>query len=154
MSCPFCKPGIAQSVFAHSQNFRAVYNLAPIFPGHSLIIPNAHIETMLQLTDEQLTEMILFTKKVAQLLIDVFNTQSFNVSLQDREAAGQSIAHLHLHILPRRMGDLPQAGDWYPAVANNYSQILDSELRPKLSPEETLQIVIPLRTEATKRGLF
>ena len=55
MNCPFCHTSIADAVFARSDNFLAVYNIAPIFPGHSLIIPRKHIESVMGLDEEKLT---------------------------------------------------------------------------------------------------
>lgn len=151
MSCPFCDTRIADAVFARSENFLAVYNLAPIFPGHSLVIPRNHIESIMDLGDEKLAEMMVFSRKVTGLLLRVFKAESFNWSLQDKEAAGQTIAHLHMHIVPRVIGDLPDPGDWYPRIMKNYGEILDSATREKLSSEEMFRIVAKLRKEGSEK---
>ena len=150
MSCPFCDTRIADAVFARSENFLAVYNIAPIFPGHSLVIPRNHIESIMDLEEEKLTEMMVFSKKVTHLLLRVFKAESFNWSLQDKEAAGQTIAHLHMHIVPRLTGDLPDPGDWYPKIMKNYGEILDSASRAKLTSDEMIRIVSKLRKEGSE----
>ena len=147
MTCPFCDTRIADAVFARSEDFLAVYNIAPIFPGHSIIIPRNHIETIMELDDEMLTEMMVFSRKVTKLLLRVFKTDSFNWSLQDKEAAGQTIAHLHMHIVPRMTGDIADPGDWYPKIMQNYEEILDSASRAKLTSDEMRRIVAKLRKE-------
>ncbi|MBN1952019.1 MAG: HIT family protein [Bacteroidales bacterium] len=146
-TCPFCNPSIGDAAFARSRNFLAVYNLAPILPGHSLIIPRKHIESMLELDESMLTEMIDFARKVTRLLQKVFDTEGFNWSIQDREIAGQTIMHLHLHIVLRYPGDLPEPGDWYPKLQENAGQLLDSGARERLTPEEMQKIVSRLRME-------
>ena len=143
--CPFCHTSIRKSVFDESPNFLAIYNLAPIFPGHSLIIPKKHLKSVDELSDVELSEMTLFARKTTRLLQKVFKAESFNWSLQDKEHAGQTQAHLHLHIVLRFPGDLPEPGDWYPRVQQNTQEILDSESREKLSPEEINRIVLKIK---------
>jgi len=145
MECPFCNDTVREAVFAQSDNFLALYNIAPIFPGHSLIIPGKHIESIQNLSDEQLSEMIIFSRKVTDGLLQVFKAESFNWSLQEKESAGQTIAHLHWHIVLRFPGDMPNPGDWYPKIKSNYREMLDSEFRTKLNAAEMKQIVKKLR---------
>lgn len=147
VKCPFCGPEIGDAVFARSKHFLAVYNVAPILPGHSLIIPRNHIKSVLELDEERMQEMMSFARKVTKLLQKVFQTEGFNWSLQDKEIAGQTIAHLHMHIVLRYPGDLHEPGDWYPKVSNNINQVLDSSARERLSEEEMEKIVARLRDE-------
>lgn len=152
--CPFCQTTIADAVFARSENFLAVYNVAPILPGHTLIIPRNHIESVMDLDEEEMTEMMRFTRKVTTFLMEVFRAEAFNWSVQDKEIAGQSVAHLHLHIVLRYPGDFPDPGDWYPQVRHNYEEILDSESRLKLEPDELEKIVQKLRLESERKNYF
>lgn len=148
MVCPFCAGSVERSVFSESENFRAIYNIAPIFPGHSLIIPKEHIVSILDLGNGQLGELILFTRQTTNLLMKVFRADGFNWSVQDRETAGQTLAHLHLHIVLRYTNDLPDPGDWYPRIQQNYGEILDSASREKLDDREMQKIVRKLREAA------
>jgi bis(5'-adenosyl)-triphosphatase len=145
MNCPFCATEIKNSVFSESENFLAIYNVAPILPGHTLVVPKKHITSMLDLPDTGLSEMMLFAKKVTHILLEVFNSDSFNWSVQDNSAAGQTVSHLHLHIVPRFEGDMPNPGDWYPKIDNNYKEMLDSKSRSKLSQNQMEKIVLKLR---------
>lgn len=148
MSCPFCDPSMEDSVFSETENFIAAYNIAPIFPGHSLIIPKKHIESVQDLENNELSEMMIFARQATNVLLRVFKTDAFNWSLQDREIAGQTLAHLHLHIVLRYPNDLPDPGDWYPEIQNNYSEILDSASRKRITRDEMRKIVERLRHEA------
>lgn len=152
--CPFCNSSVQQAIFASSENFIAIYNIAPIIPGHTLIIPRKHVVSILLLSEDEMSEMTLFTGKVTRLLIQVFKSEGFNWSVQDQEAAGQSVAHLHMHVLPRHQGDLPNPGDWYPLIKNNFSKILDSQDRERLTSPQMQMIVEHLKKEAIKKGLF
>lgn len=154
ITCPFCKPEISSAVFARAESFSAVYNIAPILPGHTLIIPNRHIISVLELSNVELQQFILFCRDTTKLLLHVFGSESFNWSLQEKEMAGQTVAHMHWHIVPRYLNDLPEPGDWYPKIETNYGEILDSEWREKLNSEEIDTIVAKLRGESMKIGLF
>lgn len=153
-TCPFCKPGISSAVFASTDLFSAVYNIAPILPGHSLIVPNRHVTSVLELSDIELQQFILFCRDTTKVLMHIFNSESFNWSLQEKEMAGQTVAHLHWHIVPRYLNDLPEPGAWYPKIEQNSREILDSDLREKLNSSEMYAIVSKLRGESTKFGLF
>lgn len=152
--CPFCREGIRESVFARSDHFQAIYNIAPVLPGHSLIIPADHIESILSLPQDQKYEMMAFAEAVTRLLLGVYNTEAFNWSLQEKYEAGQTIDHLHWHIVPRISGDFPDPGDWYPHIVQNDGQVLDSTRRKKLTHEEMQQVISRLRKEAKDRGLY
>ena len=100
------------------------------------------------------TEMMSFTREVTGIVLTAFHAEAFNWSLQEKETAGQSIAHLHLHIVPRYPDDFPAPGDWYPKIQHNYNAILDSNYRRQLSDTEMHDIVNKLRLIAAKRKLF
>ena len=101
-NCPFCQNRIQEVVFDDTRNFMALYNIAPIFPGHSLIVPRRHVQSVMELTTPEFEELMDFTRRVTVDLLDVFKANAFNWTLQDREAAGQTLAHLHVHIVLRR----------------------------------------------------
>src|ERR1035437_6055122 len=113
MKCPFCNPDINITAFSESQNFLAIYDIAPILPGHSLIIPKQHIQSIHDLSNDQLNEFLQFGREVTRKLSIFFKTEAFDWIIQENEEAGQSIPHLHLHIILRTKDDLSNAGDWY-----------------------------------------
>ena len=140
--CPFCDTSIETTTFAESDGFRAVYNLSPILPGHSLVMPKRHVESLLDLSEAELGEMMIFARKVVKTLLKAFQGQAFDWTIQEGEAAGQSLPHLHLHLIPRKAEDLPQPGDWYPLLVDHLNiEAIDSEKRPRLSREEMERIV-------------
>ncbi len=143
--CPFCKPDINELVFLESEKFIAAYNIAPVFPGHSLVTPRKHITSIFELSDQDLFEFVTFSRKTIEILSKAFDTEGFNWILQEREEAGQTVAHMHIHILPRKSGDLKHPGDWYPKIKNNIDDVIDSDKRMKLKPDEIKSIVSKLR---------
>ncbi len=147
-TCPFCRADVQAGHFATSGNFLALYNLAPILPGHSLVIPRRHILSLLELGDTELCELTLFSRDVVKVLQKAFGSHAFDWTIQEGVEAGQTIPHLHLHIIPRVQADLPQPGDWYPLLEQSEGEIIDSAARPKLTAHEMQAIVSRLRTTA------
>ncbi len=144
-NCPFCNAAIQNAVFAASDNFYAVYNISPILPGHSMVIPKSHIPALLEMDDQLLAEMMTFSKKITRFLNEYFQTTGFDWSLQEGEEAGQSIRHVHLHIIPRRTNDMSSAGAWYVALQDALREEIDDVRRERLTPVQMQQICVPLR---------
>ena len=141
IKCPFCSPTVQAACFAESENFRAIYNIAPILPGHSLVIPKKHISSFMEIPDNLMTEMIIFSRKIIRVLNQAFGTNSYDWTLQEGIPAGQIIEHMHLHIIPRKTDDLPQPGDWYPLLKQKEDAMIDSFKREKYSKDEMQKIV-------------
>ncbi|MFN3402614.1 MAG: HIT family protein [Cytophagaceae bacterium] len=146
--CPFCNKQSSEA-FLSSENFLVIYNIAPVLPGHSLVIPKRHVESLFQLTDEETGELMVLAKKTAKLLSVVLDTDAFDWALQEKEAAGQSVSHVHMHVVPRKIGDLPNPGDWYQEIEKSEEHI-DSANRKRLSPQEMNEIVGMLKKRATE----
>lgn len=141
MPCPFCQPNVLKTTFAESENFRAIYNLAPILPGHVLIVPKQHVCRFLDLDEKFNIEMVVFSRKIIKVLMEAFKCNSFDWTIQEGSAAGQTIEHMHLHIIPRNNNDLPEPGEWYPAIIEKNPQLIDSFSRPKIT-DEKMEIIV------------
>ncbi len=144
MPCPFCQPDIQRNAFASSGSFLALYNKAPILPGHTLIIPAAHIESLRSLPDDLVSDFFRFAREVTETLLSYFHADAFDWSIQDNTAAGQTVPHLHLHILVRQPADLPAPGDWYPLLDARKKK--GSDGRPQLSAKDYEKITARLRS--------
>ena len=127
-----------------SEHFWVVYNRAPVLPGHSMVIPKAHYKSFLDLGPALRTEMTELSIAAVERLQKVFGAEGFNWTIQDGQPAGQTVMHLHLHLIPRHRGDLPDPGDWYPRLQAHNSNI-DSQARPRLSTAELKAIARRLR---------
>ncbi|WMJ74839.1 HIT domain-containing protein [Cytophagaceae bacterium ABcell3] len=142
VSCPFCNVSENDAFFS-SSNFLAIYNLAPILPGHSLIIPRKHKESLFELSDDELGEFMKLGRDVAKILSYELNTDAFDWTIQEKEAAGQTVPHLHLHVIPRRLNDLPSPGDWFQELEKSKAE--DSRKRKKLSCDQLSAITKRLK---------
>lgn len=138
-TCPFCDKSIRDAIFAESEHCLAIYNRSPILPGHSMIIPRQHYTRVLDLPDAVYADMMHFMRKVSSGLIQAFAATGINWTLQEGRDAGQTVDHIHFHLIPRQPQDLPKPGDWYPRLRENEN--IDSSKRPNLSHEELKSIV-------------
>jgi len=145
MSCPFCSETLQSSVFLINGNYMALYNIAPVLPGHSLVIPKKHYTSLLDLSQNELSEFFETSRITLRILMKAFSTDAFDWSLQEKPEAGQTIEHLHLHIVPRLKNDLKHPGDWYPLIAGNDESLIDSINRPRLNKKALNQIVSELQ---------
>ena len=152
-NCPLCSPKIRDHIFSESGAMMAIYNIAPILPGHSMIVPKRHVESIFKLNDEELVDLFRFSREITHLLMNVFGADGFDWSLQESEAAGQSVSHLHLHIIPRQTGDLKQPGDWYAMLEKQRHTLIDNPGRKKLSLEEMKNTVAYIQQHATDHAV-
>jgi bis(5'-adenosyl)-triphosphatase len=148
--CIFCSRAISGKSFYTTAKFSALYNIAPILPGHSLVIPNKHYESLFELPDDEISEMMLFARKITAVLKTVFNCDGFDWTIQDGVSAGQTVPHLHLHIVPRKPLDLPESNEWYSKIPKSEESYLDSENRERLNEKEYDEITLKLKEACAK----
>jgi bis(5'-adenosyl)-triphosphatase len=144
-TCPFCNKSVYSSVFYARAGYLAVYNIAPVLPGHSLVIPEKHYTGLLELSDQELFDFFNIARTTLRILIKAFNTDAFDWSIQEKPEAGQTVEHLHLHIVPRLKDDLPHPGAWYPLIHQNDQGIIDSFSRPLISNGDMHSIIHELK---------
>lgn len=156
--CPFEPQQVRDSTIMAANGFTLIANIAPILRGHSLVIPRRHVASLLDLSDEEITGFFLFARQATEMLVKVLGADGFNWSLQDGVPAGQTVGHLHVHIIPRYDGDLPDPGDWYPKlqaeITESGSANIDSDEREKLSSDELRAVAAAIRDRAVSLGLI
>ena len=104
MNCPFCE--IEESrVILESDIGLVIRDAFPISPGHTLVIPKKHIPSFFKLERADRDGLLDLLEKAKLNLDREYNPQSYNVGINDGPEAGQTIPHLHIHIIPRYRGD-------------------------------------------------
>lgn len=109
--CPFCAlPD--QRIMRQSPLAIAFLDGYPIAEGHALVIPKRHVGSLFDLPAEELQAVWSLVAEVRASLAEQFHPDGFNVGVNDGDAAGQTIGHAHVHIIPRREGDVadPRGG--------------------------------------------
>jgi diadenosine tetraphosphate (Ap4A) HIT family hydrolase len=105
MDCIFCK--LNRTLLAQSDLSCAALDGFPVSDGHALVIPKRHVATIWELTEAEYSDAFHLVRNVKDLLQGTFNPQGFNIGVNCGEAAGQTVFHAHIHIIPRYAGDVP-----------------------------------------------
>lgn len=104
--CPFCPPP-PEAVLAETTTAVALRDGFPVTEGHTLIVPRRHAASFFDLTAEERTEILELVDRIREQLAEDPTIEGYNIGLNDGHAAGQTIPHVHLHVIPRRAGDVP-----------------------------------------------
>lgn len=103
--CPFCQPlpMVLRNALAY-----AVYDRAPVNPGHLLLIPFRHVADWFDATSQEQQALLELAADGRAMLLRERHPDGFNLGVNCGLAAGQSIFHVHLHLIPRYAGDMAE----------------------------------------------
>jgi diadenosine tetraphosphate (Ap4A) HIT family hydrolase len=104
--CPFCALP-SQRILRESKLCLAFSDAYPVSRGHALVIPRRHVGSFFQTTDEERAEMFSLLDWCHDDLAARCHPAGFNIGINDGKAAGQTVMHLHIHLIPRYAGDSP-----------------------------------------------
>lgn len=88
----------------------ALVNLKPLLPGHVLVCPARVTPRLSQLSPGETADLFITVQRVAKMIERVYSASALNVAIQDGLDAGQSVPHVHVHIIPRQSNDLQDRG--------------------------------------------
>ncbi len=110
MKCPFCDVDIIRKHKIYETGTEhVIYNIRPANKGQCLVVPKRHVKRIRELSEEEAGSMLLTMKHVSEKLDSYLCPDGFNYGLNEGDCAGQTIEHLHFHIMPRYKGDsLPE----------------------------------------------
>lgn len=112
MGCIFCDRLKSGGLLAQNEAAAAFPDAFPLSPGHALIVPRRHEPDFLALTFEEQVAIWRLVAAVKTRLDQQFAPDGYNLGVNVREAAGQTVGHAHLHVIPRYRGDVedPRGG--------------------------------------------
>lgn len=108
MECIFCRilsGEIPGAMLYGNEAAAAFLDVNPVAPGHALVVPRKHSETLLDISSKDRTMLMEAVQHVAHAVTMGVNAEGFNVLMNNRPAAGQVVPHAHIHIVPRFAGD-------------------------------------------------
>ncbi len=110
-SCPFCSPS-EEDIILKNDLCYARFDKYPVNKGHILIIPFRHFDNYFDATKEEKIALIELIDEAKQYLDKNFNPDGYNIGVNVGKTAGQTIMHVHIHIIPRYKGDMdnPRGG--------------------------------------------
>lgn len=104
--CPFCTLP-AERIAGGNQHAIWIRDGFPVSPGHSLIIPKRHAGSFFDMSADERGALLALVDEAKQQAEIEFRPQGYNIGINDGPAAGQTVPHLHIHLIPRYAGDLP-----------------------------------------------
>lgn len=105
--CPFCKLSPDQQVITESTTAFAIFDKYPVNQGHILVIPKQHEPNYFNLTLHKQQGLNVVLNRCKNLLDNWYQPDGFNTGINVGETAGQTVSHVHLHLIPRYDGDMP-----------------------------------------------
>ena len=106
-NCPFCQGIEKERLIYVGDKFMIFQDYYPVNPGHVLVVPKRHITEISQLTVEERVKFFELAEKMIKILKEILHPAGFNIGLNIGKVAGQTIEHIHFHIIPRYEGDTP-----------------------------------------------
>ena len=107
-NCIFCKIAagdIPSATIYEDNEFRVILDIEPASKGHALILPKEHYANLYELSDELAAKALTVAKKVITKMTDILGCDGYNVVQNNGEAAGQTVFHFHIHLIPRYKED-------------------------------------------------
>lgn len=107
-NCIFCKIAagdIPSATIYEDNDFRVILDIEPASKGHALILPKEHYANLYELSDELAAKALIVAKKVITKMTGILGCDGYNVVQNNGEAAGQTVFHFHIHLIPRYKDD-------------------------------------------------
>jgi diadenosine tetraphosphate (Ap4A) HIT family hydrolase len=103
--CPFCQLERSRIQF-QNEHAAAFLDAFPVSAGHTLVVPKRHVASLFDLSQEEQVAVWRLVAVVRDKLKTEMAVDGFNVGVNDGQAAGQTVMHAHVHVIPRRIGDV------------------------------------------------
>lgn len=104
VSCVFCELPKSR-IRLESEHALLIADGYPVSPGHSLVIPKRHVASFFETTSDERVALLTLLDKARELAVAEHAPAGFNIGINDGVAAGQTVLHLHIHLIPRYSGD-------------------------------------------------
>mmetsp|Transcript_15180 Transcript_15180/g.26019 ORF Transcript_15180/g.26019 Transcript_15180/m.26019 type:complete len:156 (+) Transcript_15180:20-487(+) len=138
----------ASEIFFESAHSVGLVNLKPVVPGHVLVLSRRCVPRFADLTEDEVSDLWISVQKVSKVLQKAYNASSLTIAIQDGPEAGQTVPHVHVHVLPRRPADFEKNDQVYDKIedaSKEMSKALDSERRDRTQEEMATEAAM-LRT--------
>lgn len=106
MECVFCTLPL-ERVIHENWSAVAIRDGYPVSAGHTLAIPKRHVGSFFQLTIQERMDILTLLDDAKFVVDQEFHPQGYNIGINDGQSAGQTVSHVHVHLIPRYDGDLP-----------------------------------------------
>jgi len=105
--CPFCHI-TAEQIIIENDLAVSFHDKYPVNPGHILVIPRRHVENFFNLSHNEILGLVSLMQELKQYCDDEYNPDAYNIGVNIGEKAGQTIMHVHVHLIPRYANDVDE----------------------------------------------
>ncbi|KAK9766506.1 Dinucleoside triphosphate hydrolase [Basidiobolus ranarum] len=118
-------------IFYGSRFAYGLVNLKPIVPGHVLVVSKRSVARFTDLTPEEVSDLFVSAQSIGRVVEKEFQGESLSVVVQDGPYAGQTVPHVHIHVIPRRQGDWENNDDIY----DDLNKVDNEDRKPRSATE-------------------
>ena len=132
--CIFCKiikGEIPSATVYEDDNFKAILDVNPAARGHIIILPKNHSANVFEIPEEEISGIMVVAKKLAKAVKEAYKCDGVNILQNNGEAAGQTVFHLHVHVIPRFKNDSINLA-WKPGEMPEDMEQIVKEIQAKL----------------------
>ena len=138
-NCIFCKIAngeIPSATLYEDEEFRVILDLGPASKGHALILPKNHYRNLYDIDEATASKAICLAKKMITKITDVLGCDGYNIVQNNEEAAGQTVFHFHMHLIPRYKNDNVGLG-WHMGelTEEDKKEILEKQAKDAIEKE-------------------
>lgn len=133
--CIFCKivkKELPAFIFYEDEFVIAFLDINPLVEGHTLVVPKTHYESIFDIDEEVLQKIISVSQKISKRIKEALRVEGVNLVNASGAAAGQSVPHFHLHIIPRGAGDEINLASWWRSKVKQIDKEKLKELAERL----------------------
>ncbi len=119
-NCIFCKIAkgeIPSTTLYEDDDFKVIFDISPASPGHVLILPKVHCQDVCELPEELGGKVLSLAARIGKAMKTALPCDGFHLVQNNGTAAGQTVFHFHMHVIPRRTGDKPIV-IWEPGISD------------------------------------
>ena len=106
LHCPFCNPEPEREIIVESATAYSIYDKFPVSEGHSLIIPKKHCSDYFELLFKEQSACWFMLNAVKNIINEKYRPTGYNVGININPSGGQTVSHVHIHLIPRYDGDI------------------------------------------------
>ena len=131
-NCIFCKLAngdIPTATVYEDEDFRVILDANPAAKGHALILPKEHYANLYEIDDELAGKSMILAKKMITKLTKALGCDGYNIVQNNGEAAGQTVFHYHVHMIPRNKDDKVGLGWTMPALTEEEKEDVLSKIK-------------------------
>jgi diadenosine tetraphosphate (Ap4A) HIT family hydrolase len=110
-TCPFCAPA-GSRVFFEDELVLGLWDAYPVAAGHALVVTRRHVGDWFEASGAERAALMAGVEVAREAIVGRFGADGFNIGINNGAAAGQTVGHVHVHVIPRRVGDVadPRGG--------------------------------------------